>query len=82
LSDKYEGMRNSQNGWSIQEAGMAQLDDIVGSVMDYLKTPRPGASMPRASGLFAGSRTWRARSPGRGRGLRARLHKAFTPVSR
>ncbi|PJN96761.1 arylsulfatase, partial [Amaricoccus sp. HAR-UPW-R2A-40] len=33
LSDKYEGMRNSQNGWSIQEAGMAQLDDIVGSVM-------------------------------------------------
>ncbi|PJN96348.1 hypothetical protein CNY89_03060 [Amaricoccus sp. HAR-UPW-R2A-40] len=38
LSDKYEGMRNSQNGWSIQEAGMAQLDDIVGSVMDYLKT--------------------------------------------
>ena len=38
LSDKYEGMRNSQNGWSIQEAGMAQLDDIVGSVMDHLKT--------------------------------------------
>lgn len=37
LSDKYEGMRNSENGWSEQEAGMAQLDDIVGSVMDYLK---------------------------------------------
>ena len=30
-------MRNSENGWSIQEAGMAQLDDIVGSVMKYLK---------------------------------------------
>jgi arylsulfatase len=37
LSPKYEGMRNSQNGWSIEEAGMAQLDDIVGAVMKYLK---------------------------------------------
>lgn len=37
LSDKYENMRNSENGWSIQEAGMAQLDDIVGAVMKYLK---------------------------------------------
>jgi len=37
LSDKYEKMRNSQNGWSIHEAGMAQLDDIVGDVMKKLK---------------------------------------------
>jgi arylsulfatase len=37
LSDKYEKMRNSQNGWSISEAGMAQLDDIVGDVMKKLK---------------------------------------------
>jgi arylsulfatase len=37
LSDKYQKMRNSENGWSEQEAGMAQLDDIVGSVMKYLK---------------------------------------------
>ena len=37
LSPKYEAMRNSENGWTIQEAGMAQLDDIVGSVMQYLK---------------------------------------------
>ena len=37
LSDKYEAMRNAENGWSEQEAGMAQLDDIVGSVMKYLK---------------------------------------------
>ena len=37
LSPKYQGMRNSENGWSEQEAGMAQLDDIVGSVMKYLK---------------------------------------------
>ena len=37
LSEKYEKMRNAQNGWTIQEAGMAQLDDIVGSVMKYLK---------------------------------------------
>jgi arylsulfatase A-like enzyme len=37
LSDKYEGLRNSENGWSIEEAGMAQLDDIVGAVMKYVK---------------------------------------------
>ena len=37
LSEKYESMRTPENGWSIQEAGMAQLDDIVGSVMKYLK---------------------------------------------
>ena len=37
LSPKYEALRNSENGWSIQEAGMAQLDDIVGSVMQKLK---------------------------------------------
>jgi arylsulfatase A-like enzyme len=30
-------MRNSENGWSIEEAGMAQLDDIVGAVMKYVK---------------------------------------------
>jgi len=37
LSPKYEAMRNSENGWSIEEAGMAQIDDIVGSVMQKLK---------------------------------------------
>jgi arylsulfatase len=37
LSPKYEAMRNSKNGWTIQEAGMAQLDDIVGSVMQKLR---------------------------------------------
>ena len=36
LSEKYESTRTPENGWSIQEAGMAQLDDIVGSVMKYL----------------------------------------------
>ncbi len=37
LSEKYEAMRTPENGWSLQEAGMAQLDDVVGSVMTYLK---------------------------------------------
>ena len=37
LSDKYEALRTPENGWSVQEAGMAQLDDIVGSVMTYLR---------------------------------------------
>ncbi len=37
LSPKYQGMRNSENGWSIEEAGMAQLDDCVGAVLQHLK---------------------------------------------
>jgi arylsulfatase A-like enzyme len=37
LSDKYEKMRTPENGWSEEEAGMAQLDDIVGAVMNKLK---------------------------------------------
>src|SRR5277367_5863731 len=37
LSEKYEKMRNSENGWTIEEAGMAQLDDIVGAVMQKAK---------------------------------------------
>ncbi|MGR9346252.1 arylsulfatase [Rhizobium leguminosarum] len=36
LSPKYEAMRTPENAWSIQEAGMAQLDDVVGSVMKKL----------------------------------------------
>jgi arylsulfatase A-like enzyme len=36
LSEKYEQTRNAENGWSEYEAGMAQLDDVVGSVMKYL----------------------------------------------
>jgi arylsulfatase A-like enzyme len=37
LSEKYEALRTPENGWSIQEAGMAQLDDIVGAVMQKMK---------------------------------------------
>ena len=37
LSPKYQTMRNSENGWSEEEAGMAQLDDDVGLVMKKLK---------------------------------------------
>ena len=37
LSPKYEATRNSENGWSEEEAGMAQLDDDVGIVMKKLK---------------------------------------------
>ncbi len=37
LSPKWEATRNSQNGWSMQEAGMAQLDAIVGDTMKKLK---------------------------------------------
>src|SRR6476659_3756135 len=37
LSEKYQALRNSTNGWSIEEAGMAQLDDAVGLVMQKLE---------------------------------------------
>jgi arylsulfatase len=36
LSPKYQALRTPENQWSIQEAGMAQYDDIVGSVMQKL----------------------------------------------
>ena len=37
LSPKYQATMNSDNGWSEEEAGMAQLDDDVGLVMQHLK---------------------------------------------
>jgi arylsulfatase A-like enzyme len=37
LSPKWEGTRNSENGWSEEEAGMAQMDNDIGIVMKYLK---------------------------------------------
>jgi len=36
LWEKYEKLRTPENGWTIHEAGMAQLDDIVGAVMKKL----------------------------------------------
>ena len=40
LSEKYEKMRTPENGWSIHEAGMAQLDDIVGARDEEARGPR------------------------------------------
>jgi arylsulfatase len=37
LSPKYEAMRTPENGWSIQEAGMAQFDDVIGAVMQHIE---------------------------------------------
>src|SRR2546429_5868661 len=37
LSPKYQAMRNSENNWTIHEAGMAQLDDDIGLVMKKLE---------------------------------------------
>lgn len=36
LSPKYAGMMTGENGWYQEEAGMAQLDDIVGAVMQKI----------------------------------------------
>jgi len=38
LSDEYAKTRTPENGWSIYEAGMLELDDLVGDVMNYLET--------------------------------------------
>jgi arylsulfatase len=40
LSEKYEKMRTPENSWGVYEAGMAQLDDIVGAVMKKLEDLR------------------------------------------
>ncbi|MGZ3497192.1 MAG: arylsulfatase [Vulcanimicrobiaceae bacterium] len=37
LSEKYRKMMTPQNGWYTEEAGMAQLDDIVGALLQHLK---------------------------------------------
>jgi arylsulfatase A-like enzyme len=37
LSDKYQKMRTPENGWGVYEAGMAQLDDIVGAAVKKVK---------------------------------------------
>ena len=36
LSDHYQSLRNSENGWTIYEAGMVELDDLVGEVLQFL----------------------------------------------
>jgi arylsulfatase len=36
LPEKYQKLRTAQNGWTVYEAGMAQLDDIVGGVLKKL----------------------------------------------
>lgn len=37
LADKYKKLETPENGWYTEEAGMAQLDDIVGDVMKKIK---------------------------------------------
>src|SRR5437016_5655008 len=37
LSEKWNATRNSENGWSLQEAGMAQLDNDIALVLQKLK---------------------------------------------
>jgi len=58
LSDKYEKMRNSENGWSEEEAGMAQLDAVRAIQRDChgRRLPRavhPALARPRPGGLRA-----------------------------
>ena len=60
LSPKYEAMRTPENNWTIYEAGMAQLDDNVGSVMQYLKDAgNPNISDQLLKGVKLGDRTYK-----------------------
>jgi len=38
LSDDYDNLRTPENGWTIYEAGMVEVDDLVGDVMNFLET--------------------------------------------
>jgi len=37
LSPKYQAMQTAQNSWYTEEAGMAQMDDVIGAVLQHLK---------------------------------------------
>jgi arylsulfatase A-like enzyme len=37
LSPEYQALRTPENGWSLQEAGMAQMDDDIGAVLTHLR---------------------------------------------
>ncbi len=37
LSPHYESLKTPENGWSTEEAGMAQFDDVIGAVMKKLQ---------------------------------------------
>lgn len=37
LAPKYQAMRTAANAWTVEEAGMAQLDDIVGRALEQLE---------------------------------------------
>ncbi len=38
LSDHYDSLRTPENGWTVYEAGMVEVDDLVGNVMQFLET--------------------------------------------
>jgi arylsulfatase len=38
LSEEYDSTRTPENGWSVYEAGMLEVDDNVGKIMNYLET--------------------------------------------
>src|SRR3954462_9890893 len=57
FSDKYEAMCTAENGWSVQEAGMAQLDGIVGSVVANADRSSKGITKQLAS--FFAQQGWK-----------------------
>ena len=38
LNDHYSSLRTPENGWTVYEAGMVEVDDLVGEIQNFLKT--------------------------------------------
>lgn len=38
LNDHYASLRTPENGWTVYEAGMVEVDDLVGEIQNFLKT--------------------------------------------
>jgi hypothetical protein len=45
LAPKWKKLRKPEYGWSLQEAGMAEFDDIIGNVMKKLEAMGIGNSL-------------------------------------
>ena len=37
LNDHYSSLRTPENGWTVYEAGMVEVDDLVGEIQNFLK---------------------------------------------
>ena len=90
LSPQYQAARTGQNGWYEYEAGMKQLDDNVGAVMEHLTAARARRQhhrrlhhRQRRGELHLAGRRQHALRRQQGHGARGRLPRAvYHPLAR